>query len=99
MKPEIEIFDQADEVCNFGVGENSYTVSFETVITFEPIEASFNPETGDIGYEESRKEFKAIRVDTFEWEDEDFDSPLIFTREEICNELEIVINQNKEDDR
>jgi hypothetical protein len=93
MKPEIEIYDQEDEVCNFAVGEDSYTVSFETIITFETIEASFNPATGDIGYEESRKEFKSIRVDTFEWENEDFDSPLIFTREEICNELEIVINR------
>ena len=87
MKPEIEIYENQDEIVEFGIGEMLFRVCIETENYWVDEPVGFNSFTDEIQYEEHRETSTFVKMNTLEYQGE-----LIFTKEEICKELERILN-------
>ena len=87
MKPEIEIYENQDEIVEFGVGDTCFRVCIETETYWVDEPVGFNGLTDEIQYEEHRETCTFVKMETLE-----IDGELFYTPEEICGELERLLN-------
>ena len=87
MKREIEIYENQDEIVEFGVEDTCFRVCIETENYWVDEPVGFNGFTDEIQYEEHRETCTFVKIDTLEIEGE-----LLYTPEEICGELERLLN-------
>lgn len=89
MKPEIEIYENQDEIVEFGVGDTCFRVCIETENYWVDEPVGFNGFTDEIQYEEHRETCTFVKNYTLEIEG---DWRGLYTPEEICGELERLLN-------
>ena len=87
MKPEIEIYENQDEIVEFGVGDTCFRVCIETENYWIDEPDGYNSFTDQLMYKEYYVKDIYVKMDTLEYQGE-----LIFTKEEICKELERILN-------
>ena len=89
MKPEIEIYENQDEIVEFGVGDTCFRVCIETENYWVDEPDGYNSFTDQLMYKEYYVKDIYVKMDTLEIEGE-----LLYTKEEICGELERILNIN-----
>ena len=89
MKPEIEIYENQDEIVEFGVGDTCFRVCIETEGYWIDVPDGYNSFTDQLMYKEYYVKDIYVKMDTLEIEGE-----LLYTPEEICEELERILNLN-----
>jgi hypothetical protein len=87
MKPEIEIYENQDEIVEFGVGDTCFRVCIETENYWVDEPDGYNSFTDQLMYKEYYVKDIYVKMDTLEIEGE-----LLYTPEEICGELERILN-------
>jgi hypothetical protein len=87
MKPEIEIYENQDEIVEFGVGDTCFRVCIETEAYWVDEPDGYNSFTDQLMYKEYYVKDIYVKMDTLEIEGE-----LLYTTEEICGELERILN-------
>lgn len=89
MKPEIEIYENQDEIVEFGVGDTCFRVCIEIENYWVDEPDGYNSFTDQLMYKEYYVKDIYVKMDTLEIEGE-----LLYTPEEICGELERILNLN-----
>ena len=87
MKPEIEIYENQDEIVEFGVGDTCFRVCIETENYWVDEPDGYNSFTDQLMYKEYYVKDIYVKMDTLEIE-----GKLLYTAEEICGELERILN-------
>ena len=87
MKPDIEIYENQDEIVEFGVGDTCFRVCIETEGYWIDEPDGYNSFTDQLMYKEYYVKDIYVKMDTLEIEGE-----LLYTPEEICGELERILN-------
>ena len=92
MMSDIEIFENQDDIVEFGIGDKFFRVCIGTETEEEEVPVSFNGFNDEIVYGKYEVNTTYVKIDTLEYKGE-----LTPTKEEICRDLETILNQNKDE--
>ena len=89
MKGEIEIFKNEDDIVEFGIHDTSFRVCIENESYWVDEPDGYNSFTDEIMFKEFYVENVSVRIDTLECK-----GTLYYSKEDICSELERMLNED-----